>query len=792
MKYIFLIVVLLASVANATDYYISNAGSDAAAGTEGAPWEFAPSMASATGNSVAKDGNIAAGETVFFNKGDTWRETVTPGSSGSIGSPITYSSYGTGDRPILSGADILTGWTIVEPELVVNGTFTGNANNWTLDPVWTYNANAIDALADGSSDYLTQDEGVFVVGKTYSLTYSIANSDMDVTGLGMSSDSIFPSTILDDTNGAHQVDLEAVNSSPMQEIRLFIHANSTPGKVLTLDDVSIKELGIYSTAAATEIRGLWVGGVFQNRSRWPESGWENIDSAGTTTTLQSDALTQIDDYWNTDYVLHSDSDFTTKMRQISDFDQGTETITWTGATIASKLDYGFYIDGNLDYLNDTGEWTWKVDTAYLCDYTQDPDDGDEVLGAVRDYCVVIDTKDYITITELDLRYAGIWAIKAHDGSNIIIDNNVIQDCAFGAIWVEDIGGGNEGPFAESDIVISDNVITNMNARYEVNSDAGIRVFFFDTVSVTGNTLTNIGINATSPVVSTGITIRCDDATVSGNTIDFVSGVGIKFNDSGDNYLVAENTIINFMEYASDQSAIYCSHIPGQGVGTGNIVEKNLIHTANGYIEGTNKATVFIKGIHCDESTSGLIIRNNIIHTITGNSSGLMLHKAYNLDIYNNTISGVYYGIWMSEKAQNQMSDIVLTNNICADSGGGYPIRVARHTDSTSSIGTFNNNIYFPSDGEHVMFYGERNSEVEYTLAEWQGFTGFGESSQDADSDDSDPLFVYARGAKWQTHPTSFAIDGGINVGQTEDYLGNAINGFHMGAFNKYGPYLIGN
>jgi len=90
-----------------TDYYVKNGGNDAADGlSDGNAWAYSPSMASASG--VSDGTTLAAGDSVLFNKGDTWRETVTPASSGSAGSPITYGAYGTGNDPIISGGDILS------------------------------------------------------------------------------------------------------------------------------------------------------------------------------------------------------------------------------------------------------------------------------------------------------------------------------------------------------------------------------------------------------------------------------------------------------------------------------------------------------------------------------------------------------------------------------------------------------------------------------------------------------------------------------------------------------------
>jgi hypothetical protein len=52
------------------------------------------------------------GASILFKKGDTWTgETITVNSSGNASNPITYSSYGSGAQPVISGFTTITSWT---------------------------------------------------------------------------------------------------------------------------------------------------------------------------------------------------------------------------------------------------------------------------------------------------------------------------------------------------------------------------------------------------------------------------------------------------------------------------------------------------------------------------------------------------------------------------------------------------------------------------------------------------------------------------------------------------------
>jgi len=89
-------------------YYVSNSGNDANAGTELSPWAHHPWMSGWTGSAT-----LTAGDTVLLNKGDTWHDTITLAANGSAGNPITISSYGVGDKPVIDAFTTLSSWTQV-------------------------------------------------------------------------------------------------------------------------------------------------------------------------------------------------------------------------------------------------------------------------------------------------------------------------------------------------------------------------------------------------------------------------------------------------------------------------------------------------------------------------------------------------------------------------------------------------------------------------------------------------------------------------------------------------------
>ncbi len=84
-------------------FYVDPAGNDANSGTSpGSPWR-----------TIAKVNALAfqPGDTVYFKRRGTWRETLAPHRGGAPGRPVTFTAYGSGAQPAINGSDIASGWS---------------------------------------------------------------------------------------------------------------------------------------------------------------------------------------------------------------------------------------------------------------------------------------------------------------------------------------------------------------------------------------------------------------------------------------------------------------------------------------------------------------------------------------------------------------------------------------------------------------------------------------------------------------------------------------------------------
>jgi len=87
----------------AATYYVSNAGNDSNSGlSTSLPWQTLTKV-----NSSA----FKPGDQILFKCGDTFYGTIVVSGTGNSSLPVTYSSYGSGNKPVITGFTTITGWT---------------------------------------------------------------------------------------------------------------------------------------------------------------------------------------------------------------------------------------------------------------------------------------------------------------------------------------------------------------------------------------------------------------------------------------------------------------------------------------------------------------------------------------------------------------------------------------------------------------------------------------------------------------------------------------------------------
>lgn len=85
--------------------------------------------------SKVNSSSFSAGDFILFKKGCTWREALTVPSSGSAGSVITFSYYGTGARPAFIGSDVhdVSGYTLTSGQTKTYEAASATTPGWVWE-----------------------------------------------------------------------------------------------------------------------------------------------------------------------------------------------------------------------------------------------------------------------------------------------------------------------------------------------------------------------------------------------------------------------------------------------------------------------------------------------------------------------------------------------------------------------------------------------------------------------------------------------------------------------------------
>src|SRR5580765_1857350 len=104
-KVLFIILdIFYGSFSYGTNYYLSNSGSDGNSGTlPSLPWQTIAKL-----NTIP----LQPGDSVFFECGSIFRGEVIVNSSGNNIARIYFGKYGSGNLPVISGAEQANSWSI--------------------------------------------------------------------------------------------------------------------------------------------------------------------------------------------------------------------------------------------------------------------------------------------------------------------------------------------------------------------------------------------------------------------------------------------------------------------------------------------------------------------------------------------------------------------------------------------------------------------------------------------------------------------------------------------------------
>lgn len=136
-----IVIVLMTEGAGATNYYLSAVGNNTNSGTSSLlPWKTIAQL-----NTTV----FVPGDSVFFRCGDTFVGTINVSQSGTNVNNIVFTSYGSGNRPVITGALAVTNWTMTGP--ATYGTIY--QADFTLSPIQFFSNNREKLIARYPNDH---------------------------------------------------------------------------------------------------------------------------------------------------------------------------------------------------------------------------------------------------------------------------------------------------------------------------------------------------------------------------------------------------------------------------------------------------------------------------------------------------------------------------------------------------------------------------------------------------------------------------------------------------------------
>lgn len=465
---------------------------------------------------------------------------------------------------------------------------------------------------------------------------------------------------------------------------------------------------IYVTKFTKDINQLFVNGVKQQVARYPNSDYADITTANSTTQFTSTNISGSINYTGASVLIRNSA-------------YGLKYTTVTGSTgqvvdIASattmSIGMGVIFTNLFAFLDEAGEWYYNstTDSLYFwADGNVDPDTFDEVRGSTKDYGIDFNSKDYVTVKNLDIRHAKEYGLYGNSGTYLTVDNCNIEYC-------DDMGANLIG----TNLTFTNNTINGATCQgvYIESADCVVRD---NTIQNTG-LIADIGIKGTDHINTAGgrgLQVRGDSAVITYNRV-INSGYSVLYVSESLGATVSYNFIQNACLTKDDGGGIY-TNLPDNVNGTE--ISYNIIDNVYGSLDGRPAAATMSNsvGIYLDQRVQGVTVKNNIIRKSSQHGIHQNLGGANN--VRNNIVFGALYGLGVKEEETDTAVTTVKFNNIYADNVMNNQIYSARLIKKglTTLTHLVDSNIYVNKYSATNNFY---NNETPEDSTTWRNNTGY--------------------------------------------------------------------
>ena len=727
-----------------TTYYVSNCGtvgSDSNNGTSpSTPW-----LTIAKVNSSV----FYPGDTIEFQNGCTWREELNLPSPGTASYPITVSTYGAGNPPIISGSQVITSWTD-EPQSPTDFTSDHSLQAyWTMDQM--SGSSFLDSTSNGNT--LTNINGVTQNANHLQGSYSAdfaAAQGMELSRSDSTLSAGFPGkngTINSNITVGAWIYLDSSNANTpfifkgtgswelfkgsgpnlgKMNWQIFINSanhnvQSDNGNLLT-PDAWYHVVG--SVNGSTGEQALFINGVKQTQTY--NTGGAALSTDTTALQVAGNGSNFLDGKVDELFVFNrslSDSEIARIYTSRLDGSDGSYTLYYTGAN-ASPL--AVYENGAaMSYIAQKagmtpGSWYWDATNARVyIRPTGDVAPSTETFEIPQRLTCITDSRNYTIITGLTCQEPAQKGVFV-TGSNVTVQNMLINNVRENGPTSPNLNAAGVGVFWEgSNDVIQNNIVANANWGIFSDAPAG------QTISglIQSNTVYNIGYDGI------GFAISNRNGGVLSNTI------------------AQYNVLHDIGIYNLQGGAVECI-LAGATPGTGNIFRYNLMYNIGNAHK--NSFPMNVQG-----GAGGCAFYGNVVYNSYGPCMSVLKgpggNRFYNNTCYNNGLAGAQgAGIYIDGGSSD--SGNVFANNIVY----AGPNTTFTYVTAGSTSSTLDNNLYYGGTATPFNWNGTAYSMVNYLAA----------SGQDAHSVNADPLFTSPSTNNFSLTSNSPAIGAGVNLGST--------------------------
>jgi hypothetical protein len=729
-------------ICSATKYYVKNTGSDANTGlSDVQAWQTIDKV---------NISSFSAGDTIAFKCGDTWRESLVVPSSGTAGSYIVITSYGTGAKPKIYGSELEDTWTLGDiPEVAANNDLldesfegTGYENSWAE----TIGSNESNLVDEDNTDVARPTGGgsqiLKIVKDVTPTATAAASAAKTVYDFGsVQSDTYVDFYIMINAHGL---------ASSGNQMRLFVmYDGSLIAGGLNLYNAS----GSIRFEVNSRINGEYIYAYYPESGSITLNQWYHFQYKYDVNEGKYSAT--IDDY-NT--VIAGDITGTspTGVRYV-EFGSAINTYTLTAyydlLNISSTNFYSPLVDLPANVWYSDGIYNNPYGLSYHSRLFYKETDGSISWG----------NKQEIVLNDLDSLYEFSWASR-----RVVIYSISNPNSYFSGVEIPQ--RLNCIDLDEHEYIKVDNIETGFSSR------CGVTIYYPQT-DLSGLTVSNCYMHHHgTKEYGHSIFSAYSDVLIENNLIHDCGRRGLSINNDGavtpytlERVIIQDNTfyngfhttgvdIINHASCSMDSIIVRRNYIYDDPL---DIIDGKEIFKSEGMFIA-NQGGVSVTKVY---------IYDNIIKDTK--QDAISLEDVDECYVYNNTFHGVNLSLTGTHAllSMSTNANAVIENNIFYNNSNSATTTTfaCLYFSATAGTATSDYNLFYNTDASSRFLHWDGTT---YTTAQWATYKTA--SSQDAHSPTpADPLFYSSSDYRLQLGSPAYHT--GVNLGLGTDYVGRLWN-----------------